>query len=209
VPSISRVTCGDDYTKAATLRDVWTAAGGWLTVATNSAILQLQYGHSGDDLWTDEQQLDPGAFATLPPTYCTGARFRNAVAGQNAVVGVTFAQGGAALGARERPVEPILAISAMGAVVTVPSKTVTSGQSTTNAGTRKALANTSTPILAVVVEALKANTGLAFIGGSSVASGTGYQLQAGQAVALGVADLATVFFDVAVNGEGVAWLAIV
>ncbi len=130
------------------------------------------------------------------------------MAGQNAVIGATFAQGGPALPPKSQPVEPILAVSALGAITSAASSAVSSGQSTTNAGTRKALASTATPILAVVVEGLKANTGLVFVGGSAVSSSTGYQLQAGQAVAFDISDLASVFFDVAVNGEGVAWLAV-
>lgn len=76
----------------------------------------------------------------------------------------------------------------------------------TTAGTDEALAG-STTCKWVVVQAQTDNTGFIAVGGSgvdaTVATGTGVLLAAGQSVTLLVDDLADVFIDSTVNGEGV------
>lgn len=60
------------------------------------------------------------------------------------------------------------------------------------------------------VKALTTNTGLVYVGNDGagdVASANGYPLAAGDVVVFDlVSNLANIFIDSAVNGEGVAWL---
>ena len=63
----------------------------------------------------------------------------------------------------------------------------------------------------VMVKALAANTGLVFVGNDSgaVSSSTGMQLAAGETLIFNhVGNLGSLLVDSAVNGEGVAWLAL-
>lgn len=78
------VTCGNDYTNAATIRDVFESGGGVFEVDNHAAIYKLQYGGLGADYWTDEATIGTGG-GSIPPGV-TGIAFRNATAGQNAVV---------------------------------------------------------------------------------------------------------------------------
>jgi len=81
------------------------------------------------------------------------------------------------------------------------SKTVTS------AGTQVALAS-STKVSSLVMKAMETNTGLIFLGDSTVSSSTG-GLTASQAISWesdnnrGLLDLADIYVDSAVSGEGV------
>jgi len=86
-----------------------------------------------------------------------------------------------------------------------------SGQKTvTTAGTEVALGNQQigAPLM---VKALPTNTGLVYVGESSggVSSSTGMPLDAGEVVIFEfVGQLGALWVDSAVNGEGVAWLAL-
>ena len=89
---LNNVTCGDDYTDAATISDVWNTGGGWFVVSNASVFCELQYGVRGEWYWTLEQILGEGASGSVGND-CTGIRFRNAVSGQNAVVSGAIANG--------------------------------------------------------------------------------------------------------------------
>lgn len=85
-----------------------------------------------------------------------------------------------------------------------------SGQKTvTTAGTAEALgsAQVSAPLM---VKALDTNTGKVYIGNDGagdVSSANGLVLLANEAVLFNwVGSLASIFIDVSVNGEGVAWM---
>ena len=86
-----------------------------------------------------------------------------------------------------------------------------SGQKTvTTAGTEVALGDQQigAPLM---VKALTTNTGLVYVGESSggVSSSTGMPLDAGEVVIFEfVGQLGAIWVDSAVNGEGVAWLAL-
>ena len=79
----------------------------------------------------------------------------------------------------------------------------------TTAGTDVALVATSTPAKVVIIQAQTDNTGAIAVGGSgvdaTVATGTGILLYAGDSVTLEVDDLADVYIDATVNGEGVRY----
>lgn len=76
----------------------------------------------------------------------------------------------------------------------------------TTAGTRVQLSGTSKPSKAVVIRALETNTGLVYVGDSTVASTNGHRLSPGESVGLEIADLTNVYLDSAVNGEGISYL---
>jgi hypothetical protein len=87
-----------------------------------------------------------------------------------------------------------------------------SGQKTvTAAGTAEALGSQqiNAPLM---VKALTTNTNLVYLGNDGtpdVASGTGLPLQAGEVVIFEfIGSLGSLYVDAAVNGEGVAWLAL-
>lgn len=95
--------------------------------------------------------------------------------------------------------------NATGEIVTAVPTTLGSGsKDVTTAGTRVALAST-TPCKTVFIKANADNTGLIFVGGVTVDSATGIPLSAGEHVELDIANLATVYIDSAVNGEGVGF----
>ena len=77
----------------------------------------------------------------------------------------------------------------------------------TTATTRVALASTQALKSGVQIKAYTANTGVIYVGNSTVAAANGYRLNAGESVFLAVADLATVNLDASVNGEGVSFIA--
>ena len=81
------------------------------------------------------------------------------------------------------------------------------------AGTAVGIAASTALVSGINIKALSANTGLIFVGNSTVenASGAvavrGYELNAKESVFLEVDDIGKVFVDAAVSGEGVSWLA--
>jgi hypothetical protein len=89
-----------------------------------------------------------------------------------------------------------------------PAATIYNGKTTvTSAGSRVTLASSQAILNSVAIRALSTNTGIIYVGNSTVASTNGLQLQAGDAVTIAVANLNTVNLDCSVNGEGVTYLA--
>lgn len=82
--SFNSVACGDGYTDAATISQVFGSGGGAFEIQDQPAFYKLQYGGQGSDTWTDEQQLGAGG-GTIPPGV-TGIAFRNASNGVVATV---------------------------------------------------------------------------------------------------------------------------
>jgi len=79
----------------------------------------------------------------------------------------------------------------------------------TTAGTSVALA-TSTPCREVTITALGTNTGTLVVGGTTVVASAGTRrgvaLAAGASLTLQIDDLADIYIDSTVNGEGVSYL---
>jgi hypothetical protein len=91
--------------------------------------------------------------------------------------------------------------------VAIPT-TIYHGQKTvTTAGTEVALAASQAILSGVRIKALAANTGIIYVGANPVTSTTGFALAAGEEVFVEVANLATVYIDSSVNGEGVSYIA--
>lgn len=95
-------------------------------------------------------------------------------------------------------------------IVNHATTTISHGNKTvTTAGTSVALKATSTAAKWIWVHAYSANTGKIAVGGSgvnasgTVGTGTGGALAAGESIMLPVFDLANVYIDATVNGEGV------
>jgi len=87
--------------------------------------------------------------------------------------------------------------------------TIYNGQkNVTTAGTRVALAS-SQAVVSVSIKAKITNTGYIYVGNATVSSSNGFLLMAGESISLDISDLATVYLDSSVNGEGVYYLAII
>lgn len=210
MPILNSVATADAYGTApggATLSDVWNTTGGWFAVgSTNSVYVSLQYSLAdkkagrGQSEWTADQLLFPGAIGTLGETVI-GIKFKSATPGKAGVVTAVLGEGP----------EPLLNLSALGAVPSAVAGTTilaTGKVTVATAGTRVALEASSTPCSSLCVHALSSNTGLIYLGNSTVAAANGYQLGPGDAVALDISDVSTAFIDSAVNGEGVTFMAI-
>lgn len=96
---------------------------------------------------------------------------------------------------------------AVTATVSLPSTIYNGKKTVTTAGTRVTLASSQAITSGVTIKALSTNTGVIYVGDSSVSSSNGYQLAAGDSVFLEIANLSTVNLDSSVNGEGVTYLA--
>jgi len=88
-----------------------------------------------------------------------------------------------------------------------PPEAVFMGQNTVAvAGTQEALAASQVLQRGVEIRALPTNTNYIYVGDSTVSNTTGLILRAGEAVFLSIGNLATVYIDSAVNGEGVSYI---
>lgn len=89
----------------------------------------------------------------------------------------------------------------------IPFGSIISGQkSVTTAGTREVL-GASTAIQGIIIKANRTNTGNIFVGDATVASSNGFVLDRGAAVSFDVDNLADIYIDSSVNGEGVSFIA--
>lgn len=85
--------------------------------------------------------------------------------------------------------------------------TVYNNKVTTTSGVRVALAS-STPVKSVTVKALSTNTGLVYLGNATVTSSNGHVLESGDCVDIDITNLATIYLDVSVTGEGVTYIGV-
>lgn len=81
---ITQVACGDQYTNATTLSEVFNSSGGYFTIQDNDAYVELQYGGLGQFYWTNEAPVPVGNGILQAGT--TGVRFRNLTPGLAATV---------------------------------------------------------------------------------------------------------------------------
>lgn len=97
-------------------------------------------------------------------------------------------------------------ISSGGSVTVAPPAAIYNGKKTvTTHGTRVPLAASQALLTGVTVKALASNTGAIFVGDASVSITGGYQLAAGDSCFIEIANLATIYIDAAVDGEGVTY----
>lgn len=88
-----------------------------------------------------------------------------------------------------------------------PLTTVTTGQVTTNAGAAVVL-HAGLACSCVSVSAKPGNTGNVFIGNVAVAAANGRILAPGTSIDLAIDNVNRLYLDVAVNGEGVSYMAL-
>lgn len=84
---------------------------------------------------------------------------------------------------------------------------VTGVTNVTTAGTRVVLA-TAQIVRSVTIKAKSTNTGKIYVGDVTVAAANGFPLDAGESVSFELNNLASIYIDSAVNGEGVSYLAV-
>jgi len=136
------------------------------------------------------QATQPVSIATMPSTPVTGTFWQATQPVSLATLPVTNA---GTFAVQSTEVDPT---------------TVLHGKTTvTTAGTRVVLA-ASTACKSVTIKALTANTGIIYVGSTTVASTNGFALAAGETVSLDIANLTTVNIDSSVNGEGVTYIGI-
>ncbi len=87
-----------------------------------------------------------------------------------------------------------------------PSAAYHNGTNVTTAGTRVVLAASQALTEGVWIRGKDANTGLIYIGGATVSSTNGDRLTAKERVFIRTNNLANVYIDSAVNGEGVTYV---
>ena len=73
------------------------------------------------------------------------------------------------------------------------------------AGTAVQLA-TSNAIKTITIRAFSTNTGLIYVGNSSVSSANGFQLSAQESVSLDIANISTIWLDTSVSGSSVSYI---
>lgn len=134
------------------------------------------------DLGTNTQALIGGSVTTAKPTYTTGK-----------VQPLSLATDGTLRVQNDMN----------------PCSNLGSGQKNiTTAGTDEVLAS-STSILSVTIKARSTNTGFIYVGVEGVSSTTGYILSASETVTADVDNLADVWLDASVNGEGVSYIYVI
>jgi len=78
-------------------------------------------------------------------------------------------------------------------------------QTVSTAGTRVQLSS-STAIKTVTIRSYASNTGLIYVGDSSVTSANGFQLSPQETVSLDIANLSSIWLDAQNNGDGVSYI---
>lgn len=92
------------------------------------------------------------------------------------------------------------------ASIAIPATFYYGQKTVTTAGTELVLASTQVLLSGVTVKALHGNTGWIYVGKSGVSSADGFVLDAGESVFIETDNLADVFIDSSVNGEGVSYI---
>jgi len=91
-------------------------------------------------------------------------------------------------------------------IVSNPS-TIITGKTTTTAGAEeKVTIGSGALTIGVTVKAMSTNTGLVYLGISTVSSTTGFELSAGEQIFIPVSNLNGVYLDVAVTAEGITYI---
>jgi len=91
------------------------------------------------------------------------------------------------------------------AFITVFSTAGSGHKTVTAAGTAEMLA-ANQPCKSVVVKALSTNTGIIYVGVSTVDATNGFELSASESVSIDISDLNKLYLDVSVSSEGVSYL---
>lgn len=92
------------------------------------------------------------------------------------------------------------------ASIAIPATFYMGQKAVTTAGTELVLASSQALLSGVTVKALHGNTGWIYVGTNPVTSSTGFVLDAGEQIFIEVDNLADVYIDSSVNGEGVSYI---
>lgn len=91
--------------------------------------------------------------------------------------------------------------------IDLPS-TVYNGQETVDAaGTAQAIGSSQALVSGIRIKALAGNSGIVYVGNSSVDSTNGLELSAGEETFIEIDNIAKVYVDAAENDDGVSWIA--
>ena len=96
--------------------------------------------------------------------------------------------------------------NALKTIEEVPGTPYTNQFAVATAGTAVQLQSNAT--LSLTIKALAANTGLIYVGGSSVDSTSGFELSAGDSVSIAISNNNIIWIDASVSGEKVCVIAV-
>lgn len=100
------------------------------------------------------------------------------------------------------------AVTGTVATLEVAPTTILNGKTTvTTAGTRVVLAASAT-VKSVTIKAAIANSGIIYVGNSTVSASNGFELSAGDTVSLDIANLNTISIDSSTNSQSVTYIGI-
>jgi hypothetical protein len=91
--------------------------------------------------------------------------------------------------------------------VTLPTAIYSGVKAVAAAGTGEVLASSQALKSGVIIKAHSTNTGTIYVGPEGVTAATGFRLSAGESVFVEVDNLADVWLDCSVSGEGVSFIA--
>lgn len=169
------------------------AITGFATSAKQDALLtELQ-------LKADLTETQPVSLASVPSHAVTNAG--------TFAVQVTSAPTTAVTGTFWQATQPVSIASTVTTTETAPTTIYNGKKSVTTAGTRVTLAS-SQAVKSVTIKALSTNTGIIYVGDTSVASTNGFQLSAGETISMDIANLNTVNLDSSVSGESVTYIGV-
>lgn len=204
---LSDYATSDGYSEAGTLGPAAAPTAQLrFTGFSNAYVVQLAVWTQeprGKAVWLDaEYTYAPNSGDVFGPEVA-GVRFRSANPGLPAQIYAVLAYDGDPIAS---PVPP----SVPGAAPTPGSAYTILGQkhhAHTAAGTPEHL-HSSAPCSSLVFHADLTNTGLVYIGDSTLAASNGYRLWPGDAVAFAVGNASQVWVDTDVDGEGGSWMIV-
>ena len=98
-------------------------------------------------------------------------------------------------------------ILSQGTTVLNPATFVYGQKTVAATGTAECIVAISTPLkVGIAIKALSTNTNPVWVGLSSVAVATGFELKAGELIFIPVTDAQSIYIDVTTNGEGVSYI---
>ena len=150
-------------------------------------------------LKADLTETQPVSLASVPSHAVTNAG--------TFAVQVTSAPTTAVTGTFWQATQPVSIASTVTTTETAPTTIYNGKKSVTTAGTRVTLAS-SQAVKSVTIKALSTNTGIIYVGDTSVASTNGFQLSAGETISMDIANLNTVNLDSSVSGESVTYIGV-
>ena len=98
-------------------------------------------------------------------------------------------------------------LASIDTTLSTPSSILNGRTTVATAGTRTTL-SASAACKSVTIKALTTNSGIIYVGNTTVASSNGFLLHAGDSISLDIGNLNTVNIDSSISGEGVTYLGV-